>query len=119
MPDLAGSSEYTATGVQLYSGEAPTVTTQYVAATGVTLAKYEVFAVSATGEAIKFAPGGVAPATVAVGIAAQPAVAGGPVPAFTGGAFNPAALVWPTDFDAYADQKAAFQGTDIHIQKLL
>ena len=70
MQDLAGDTTLgTLTPVQLYAGEAPIVTSRVTTATGVTLAKYEVYAINATGEAIKHDPTGSAPATKAVGIA--------------------------------------------------
>jgi hypothetical protein len=121
MRDLAGDTTLgTYTPVQLYAGEAPIVTFNYKTAAGVTLAKYEVFAVNSSGDAIKFDPAGSAPANKAVSIAMQPAAAASSFPNIQAGAINHEALVWPASGIAtYALRRAAFQGTPIHIMRLL
>ena len=120
MQDLAGDTTLgTLTPVQLYAGEAPIVNSRVTTATGVTLAKYEVYAINAAGEAIKHDPTGSAPATKAVGIAMQPIAAASSGPVLTGGALNHAALVWHASLDTLGKRQVQFAGTDIHIEKLL
>lgn len=121
MGDLAGDSTLgTLVPVQLYCGEAPMTSFNYKTAAGVTLSQYEVFAVNASGDAIKFDPAGASPANKAVGIAAQPAAAASSFPNFEAGSFNHAALVWPASgMGTYALRRSAFVGTGIHIMRLL
>lgn len=123
MRDLAGDTTLGTMGsVQLYAGEAPIVTNWIQAASGLTFAKYEVYAVNAGGEAIKFNPGGSAPATIAKGIFAQPiTVAAGKGPVYEAGIFNHEALVWPASGAAtYALRKGFFSAgnPDIHLNIL-
>lgn len=121
MRDLAGDTTLgTMTPVQLYAGEAPIVTYNIKAASGLTFAKYEVYAINAGGEAIKFNPGGSAPATIARGIMAQPIdTAAGWAPVFEAGAFNHEALVWPgSGAGTFALRRSFFAGSDIHIMQL-
>ncbi len=120
MRDLAGSTTLgTLTPVELYAGEAPIVTGDRQAATGVAFAKYEVFAEDATGKAIKHNPGGTAPATIAVGIFMQPVAAGGQGPVLLGGALNHEALVWHASLTTLEARRAQFNRTPIYIKKLL
>ena len=60
-----------------------------------------------------------APQTKAIGFLAQPSVAGSYVPYFTGGVPNHEVLIWPAGIDTVAQRKAAFDGTNITIGKLL
>jgi hypothetical protein len=120
MGDLAGDSTLgTYTPVQVFAGEAPIVTYNRKTAAGVTLVKYEVYAVNAAGDAIKYDSAGSAPANVAVGIAAQAAAAASNFPTYEAGAFNHAALVWPVAADTFAERRAAFARTPINIMKLV
>jgi hypothetical protein len=121
--DLAGDNTLgTLTPLQLYAGEAPIVTSRVKGATGLTFAKFEVYALNAAGEAIKHDPtatAGTAP-TFARGIMAQPlTVAASWNPCFTGGAFNHEALVWHASLTTLGARQVAFAGSDIHIEKLL
>jgi hypothetical protein len=122
MGDLAGDTSLgTLVPIQLQAGEAPIVTDGFTAATGISFEKYEVFALDATGKAIKFDPTELTdPDKIAVGIAAQATTASGTkFPAFVGGCFNHEALVWPVAFTTYELRRLAFIGTDIHISKVI
>lgn len=119
MQDLAADTTLgTFTPVQLYAGESDIVTNYYDAAAGVAFGKYEVFAVDATGKAIKYDNAGASPANVAVGITAQAIAAGARGPAFVGGSFNHAALTWPAGLTTFPLRRAAFARTNINIAEL-
>lgn len=122
MGDLAKDTTIgTLVTIQLHAGEAPIVTDSFTAATGIEFEQYEVFALDATGKAIKYDPTELTESDkIAVGIAAQATAASGTkFPAFTGGAFNHEALVWPAGFTTYELRRLAFMGTDIHISKVI
>lgn len=126
--DLAGNGTLgTFDDVQLWAGESDIISDSAPYAAETIFEKYRVLAKNAAGELIHWNPGGVAPATIAVGFAAQPmdttaatgtgAVTEGPF--FKGGVVNPLALVWPAAADTLAERVAAFEGTQITIRKLL
>lgn len=121
MQDLAGDTTLgTLTPVQLYAGEAPIISNHITAASGVAFGKYEVYAMDATGKAIKYDPtatAGTAP-TFAKGIFAQAIAAGAVGPVFEAGAFNHAALTWHASLTTFDARRAAFMGSDIHIMAL-
>jgi hypothetical protein len=122
MQDLAADTTLgTYSPTQLWAGESPIVTSNIAAAAGVAFAKYEVYAVDASGNAIKHDPtatAGTAP-TIAVGFFAQAVAAGQTGPVFIGGAPNHAALGWHASLTTLATRRAAFKGTDIHVMALL
>lgn len=101
---------------QLFAGEMPIHTDRAPVTNGLSFAQYEVIALDASGNIIKFNPAGSAPANVAAGIlcnAVDSTVVTGQSSAYyTGGCFNHAALVWPAGatHDTFAERKAAFAG---------
>lgn len=101
----------TMTPVQLYAGEAPIVTGDYEIAAGVTVVKYGVYALDATGKVIVWDPAGTAPATIPKVVASQAGVAGDRIAFFEGGYFNHAALVWPGSLTTFEPRRAAFGPT--------
>lgn len=93
----------------MLAGDWPVLTDNIKAAAGVQFAAYEVFAISAAGEAIKLDQAGAAPANLARGIACQATTAAGQVfPFFKGGCFNHEELVWPAAVDTLAERRAIF-----------
>ena len=123
MQDIASGAENlgTYTPVQLFAGQAPIISDSVVVASGQNLAKYQVFAIVG-GKAVAFDSTDAAGAEVAAGIMAQAVDAtdgDARGPAFFGGFFNHAALVWDTPTDTLAERRAAFAGTDIHIGEVI
>lgn len=102
----------TMTPVQLFAGEAPTTTNDYEIDTGVTVAKYGIYALSAAGKVIVWDPAGSAPANAARVIASQDGVAGDRIAFFDGGNFNHAALTWPASLTTFEQRRAAFRSLD-------
>lgn len=101
----------TFTPVQLYAGEAPITTNDYEIATGVSVVKYGVYALDATGKVIVWDPAGSAPATTPRVIASQAGAAGDRISFFDGGNFNHAALTWPASLTTFEQRRAAFNST--------
>lgn len=97
--------------VQLFAGEAPITTNDYVIDTGVTVVKYGVYALDAAGKVIVHNPGGAAPATTPRLIASQAGVAGDRIAFFDGGNFNHTALVWHASLTTFETRRAAFAST--------
>lgn len=101
----------TATMAQLFAGEAPITTNDYEIATGVTVVKYGVYALDATGKVIVWDTAGTAPATTPRVIASQAGVAGDRIAFFDGGNFNHEALLWPESLTTFEARRAAFTST--------
>jgi hypothetical protein len=74
---------------------------------------------SFTGAATVLAGGATAVAGTAIGISAQPAVAGDHIPYYTGGVFNWKAITWPASVTTLEQAKAVFDRTNILIGKVL
>jgi len=105
--------------IQLWAGEAPKHTDTFPPAPGVAFEKYEVFAVNAAGQAIKFDPAGSDGAEKPVGFTAQAFAAGAKgVAGYTSGAPNHEVLKWPSSLDTYAKRRVAFLGTPMFIGEL-
>ena len=105
--------------IQLWAGEAPKVTQTFPPASGVAFEKYEVFAVDATGHAIKYDPAGTAPANKPVGFTAQAFAAGAKgVAGYIAGAPNHEVLKWPASLDTFAKRQAVFLGTPMFVGQL-
>lgn len=101
---------------QLFAGEAPITTNDYEIAAGVTVVKYGVYALDATGKVIVYDPAGVAPAITPRVIASQPAAAGDRISFFDGGNFNHEALVWPVSLTTFEARRAAFGSSNSTIK---
>ena len=103
----------------LFGGESNIVTDQGQAGG----ADIPQFAVLGRNAALRLVPLGAAgtPEGKAVAIAAQPIKANQMGPIYTGGTFNHEALRWPVgaSHDTLAERKAAFDGTNIGVRKLL
>lgn len=101
MNDIAGGRTVlgSSTPVQLYAGESPITTTDYLLK--VDVVKYQVCSVDATGGIVAFdaSLGNVV-------IASQPALTGDTIAFFDGGHFNHEALVWPDTLTTYAQRRA-------------
>lgn len=115
--DLAGGGDAGSyTPEMLYAGSSDITTDSAPLVGAITVAKYEVCVLTDAG--IEKFEDGVSTAATCV-IAAQPASgAGTDCPYFSAGKFNHAALVWPAGLATYAERKAFFQGTPIHIGKI-
>jgi hypothetical protein len=74
---------------------------------------------SFTGAATTLAGGAAAVAGTAIGISAQPAVAGDNIPFYTGGFFNWQAITWPASVTTLEQAKAVFDRTNIEIGRIL
>lgn len=119
--DLAGS--WYGTGFrpqQLWAGESEKVTESRPKAAGIAFAKYEVYAVDANGNAIKFDPAGAAPANKPHGFTAQPVTAESAfVQGYVSGSPNHEALVWPESLDTFEKRRAAFyESRGMFVEKL-
>lgn len=118
--DLAGGGDAGSYDPELlYAGEAPVVTDAAPLVGAITVAKYEVVTMTATGIRKIVAGGGTPDTGDKCVIAAQPvAGAGNDCPYFAAGKFNHAALVWPPELSTYALRRAFFAGTGIHIGRI-
>lgn len=126
---LAGSGtlgDYTP--VQLFAGEQDVVTDRALCAAGLIFAQFEVVAVDATDQIIKYDPAAAAGAPegqpVGALLHAMNTSATGTnepswCPYYSGGFFNHEALVWPAGTDTLAQRKAAFKRTNISIGTVL
>lgn len=104
---------------ELFAGESDIVTDQGQAG-AVALVQFAVLGrITATGRLVALDPAAVDGSAVAVAIAAQPIAANAMGPIYTGGVFNHEALVWPAALDTLAERKAAFDGSNIGVRKLL
>jgi hypothetical protein len=74
---------------------------------------------SFAGAATTLAGGSYESENMAIGISAQPAVAGDNIPYFVGGSFNWKAISWPSSITTLAQARRVFDRTPIHIDKLL
>lgn len=105
---------------QLFSGESDIVTDG--GEVGAAFAKYQVIAIPTSGanlgKLVPWDPEATDGAQFAAGIANEAGVVGGSAPFYTGGVFNPDALVWPAAVTTLAAKKAAFQRTNIQISTL-
>lgn len=108
---------------QLFAGEADIVTDYGTMLTGQNLAQYTVLAKNAAGKLVPWAPAAVDGTQIAHSILALSVNTTSPagdqsVPIFIGGVFNEARLVWPAAADTLEERKAAFDRTNISIQRL-
>lgn len=104
---------------ELYAGESDIVTDQGQAG-GVAIVQFRVLGrITATGRLVAHNPAAVDGSQNAVAIAAQPLAVNEMGPIFTGGMFNHEALVWDAATDTLAERKAAFDGSNIGVRKLL
>lgn len=118
---LAGSEDIGSWApTQIFSGESDIVTDGGLV--GIAFKQYQVIAIPTSGanvgKLVPFDPAGTDGSELAAGIAAQPGIVGSHTPFYTGGVFNPEALVWPESIDTVAKCKAAFQRTNIQISTL-
>ena len=111
--DIAAGQSVLGTFVptQLFAGEAPIITNDYVIDAGVTVVKHGVYALNATGEVIEYDPAGSAPATTPRLIASQDGAALDRISFFEGGMFNHEALVWPVSLTTFDARRAVFGST--------
>ncbi|QGF21040.1 decorator protein [Pectobacterium phage MA12] len=129
-PIFAGSqTKAFGAAVEIFSGDSDVVTTDGPVANDQVLAQYTVIALNATGQIVALNPAGAdatASEAVAIGITCYAANAGttGPqrgkrIAYYSGGSFNPAALVWPAAIDTLPERTKAFAGTNINIREVL
>jgi hypothetical protein len=118
---LAGSEDLGSWApTQIFSGESDIVTDG--GEVGVAFAKYQVIAIPTSGtnlgKLVPWDPAATDGSEFAAGIANEAGVVGSNAPFYTGGVFNPDALVWPAAVTTLAAKKAAFQRTNIQITVL-
>ncbi|WOK01451.1 decorator protein [Pseudomonas phage UF_RH7] len=129
-PTFAGSqSQAFGAAVEIFSGDSDVVTTDGPVANDAVLPQYSVIALNATGQIVALNPAGAdatASEAVAIGItcyaadaSASGAQRGKRIAYYSGGSFNPAALVWPAAIDTLAERTKAFAGTNINIREVL
>lgn len=107
---------------QLYAGESDIVTDNRLVLTGQNLLQYTVVALNAAYKLVPWAPAASDGTQNAVGILAVAINTTSPAgdarcPLFIGGVFNHERLVWPVAADTLAERQAAFDRTNISIQK--
>lgn len=106
---------------QLWAGESEKVTESRPKAAGLAFAKYEVYAVDASGNAIKYDPTAAdTPAGKPHGFTAQPVTAASAyVQGYVSGSPNHEALVWPVSLDTFEKRRAAFyESRGMFVEKL-
>ncbi|HSU67758.1 MAG TPA: head decoration protein [Tepidisphaeraceae bacterium] len=103
---------------ELFAGESDIVTSQGTAST-TALEQFRVVSRYTDGTLIPWDGTTVSGQGRPFGIAAQPIPAGSTGPIFVGGAFNHAALIWPSGVTTLPARKAAFDGTNILIGAIL
>lgn len=113
--DIAGGRTVlgSTTPVQLFAGEAPITTTDYLLTTDV--AKYQVCTVAADGT-VKAVTGILDIVAKTIVIASQAGVTGDRIAFFDGGNFNHQALIWPSDAPGTFDGRRALVAAGLTIK---
>jgi hypothetical protein len=115
------SSEGTFTPDNLFAGSAEVVTTTLPLAASTAIAARTVLALNTSGYLVAYDDTAVDSKATAVCISVEAAASSGSVreiPVYVGGCFNHEALVWPAGANTLAERRAAFQRTNIVIDKI-